>query len=92
MANHYSKKELRRMLKTRSCFVDAPSWLQQKIDKIRQEQIRNAPTNEEIIDEMMGDEARRWQPVKRPTWITRFKKILGSSSRFANKLRGLIIK
>lgn len=77
------------MLKTRSCFVDAPSWLQQKIDKIRQEQIRNAPTNEEIIDEMMEEDARLYMPVKRPTWMRRFRKVLlrGGTSKFGNFVR-----
>ncbi len=89
MAEQYSKKELKLMIKTRTVPVDAPSWVFQKIDKIRLEQIRNAPTNEEIMDEMMEENARRYIIVKRPTWMNRFRKVLlrGGTSKFGSFVR-----
>ena len=89
----YSKRELKRMLKPGASIpVDAPSFIHRKVDQRRIEFNRNSKSPAEIIDGMFEEDARRWMPVKRPNWINRFRKILGRSSRFANKLRGLIIK
>lgn len=93
MANNYSKRELKRMLKPGASIpLDAPSFIHRKVDKRRIEFNRNSPSPAEIIDEMFEEDTRRWMPVKRPAWANWFKRILGRPTRFASKLRGLIIK
>lgn len=91
MANNYSKRDLKRMLKRgASVPIDAPSFILKKIDERRKKFNREALSMEEEMDIFMEENARRWMPVKRPTWANWFKRILGRPTRFANRFRSLI--
>ena len=69
--------------------LDAPSLIHRKVDQRRIEFNRNARSMDEEMDLFMEDEARRWQPVKRPTWMNRFRKVLlrGRTSKFGSFVR-----
>jgi len=89
MREKYSKKELKRMLKTKSCPVDAPSEIQEKIDRQRREFNRKALSSQEIMDKDMEEhDARVYRVVRRGDWTGRFRRALlhrgtaGGASRF----------
>lgn len=89
MREKYSKKELKQMLKTKCCPVDAPSEIQQKIDRQRIKFNREALSTQELMDKDMEEhDARVYRVVKKPTWVSRFRRTLlgrgtaGRASRF----------
>lgn len=85
----YSKKEIRQMLKSKSCPIDAPSEVQQELDRQMRELNRKALSNQEIMDKDMEEhDARVYRVVRKGDWTGRFRRALlrrgtaGGASRF----------
>lgn len=58
------------MLKTNTVPHDAPSAIHREIERRRLEIERNMLSNEEEMENFMRQfQARKWQPVKKPTWV-----------------------
>lgn len=63
----YSRRELKRMLRTKTAPHNAPPWIFKELEKMRKQMNREAKTPAEILDDFMKNEMGLKKP--RP-WIS----------------------
>ena len=72
---HYSKKQIKQMLKMNVVPLDGPSFVHKELNRRKREMDKRIKPLTQEMDEMMrADMASKWRPIKKPKmfgWVYR---------------------
>lgn len=88
----YSRRELKRALRTKIVAHDMPKWVHDEIDKERKRLNREAPTTKELMDRFMLEEmqlkkARPWISGKQLRLVVALKSRLNRTPAWMIRIR-----